>query len=221
MTKQNNRLDKKGAPLRKREVDTWQQNRGIKSLLQGKVFCSCCEHVLKLSYTKNAAFHCDFTRSAADAACYRLKMLVAELEKILLGCVRKHARDILKNADAKPAPVEEAPQLSSIEDAKFALYERYVLGEIGADDYKAEKSMLDAEFERIKNIYAILSKQAAQQASVQDVRQTAEDVRSARKLSQSVVAALVDRVNVYPGGKVEIIWKTQGFDAVVCWERKV
>ena len=205
------RIDQRGEPLRNRKLGTWQRYKENTSPLQRKVFCGCCGHTMKLSSTKNAAFHCDFTRAAPDAECYRHKMLGIELEAIVLAQIRKQARAILKSMDdtmSQAVPKTELEsRITQIEDAKLALYEKFVFGEIGADEYTSEKSGLDDELTRMKNAGAILAKEAAKKASVVGFRQAAEDALKAKKLSQPIVDALIVRVCVYPDGRVEVVTK--------------
>ena len=103
----------------------------------------------------------------------------------------------------------------SIEENKIALYERYVLREISAEEYKAAKSGLDAEFERMKNAHAILSKEAEKSASVEGFRQIADDSIKAKTLTQPIVDELIDKVKVSTGGRIEIVWKMQHFGSAV------
>ena len=213
------KIDRRGEPLRNRKLGTWQRYRNIKSPLQGKVFCGCCEHTMKLSSTKNAAFHCGFTHAASDAVCYRLKMLASDLEPIVLYAIRKQARAILKIAGDSPVyseqSTEQSAQITEIEAAKCVLYEKYVNREISADEYKAAKAGIDADLERARIVKAVLAKENAKKVSFDGFKQIAAEVVMTKKLTCEITDILIDRVRVYPGGRVEISWKTHDADSVI------
>ena len=208
------KIDQKGEPLCRRKLGTSERYKDIKSPLQGKVFCGCCSHILKLSSTKNAAFHCEFTRAAPDAECYRLKFLASELEAVVMKFIREQAREILKSTNTSPLCTESTGQIAQIENAKIALYERYVLGEISAVEYKTEKTGLDAAFDRAKSIQATVSRESVDKAASENLRQMAGDALKKKKLTQEFVDAFVDRVRVFPGSLIEIVWKARENNAV-------
>jgi len=209
----NEKINLRGEPLRRRKLGTSERYKDITSPLKGKIYCGCCGHTMKLSATRNAAFHCDFTRVAADVECYRLKMLASELEPVVFSHIRKQARAILKSAENSPAhsepSTEQSARITEIEAAKCALYEKYINREISADEYKSIKAGLDADLERVRIIKAILTKETAKKASIDGFKQIAADAVKAKKLSHEFVDALIDKVRIYPGGKVEIAWIPQ------------
>ena len=52
---------------------------------------------------------------------------------------------------------ESGGQVEACLERKRALYERFVLKEIGADAFKAEKAVLDGELARLKQIHAAVT----------------------------------------------------------------
>jgi hypothetical protein len=70
------RKTNKPKPVRIPKIGTNERYAGFdNSPLKGSVSYG---HALKLSQTKIAAFHCDYTRSAVDAECYRLRVSVGD-----------------------------------------------------------------------------------------------------------------------------------------------
>jgi hypothetical protein len=57
-----------------------------------------------------------------------------------------------------------AKQIDGVSDDKRRLYERYVLKEINADEYKASKATLDAELLRLTQFHDTVSKETAKLA---------------------------------------------------------
>ena len=107
----------------------------------------------------------------------------------------------------------QSTQITEMESMKRNLYEKFVLREITAAEYKETKAELDAECERLKNTKSILAKETAKQTPINGLRQLAEGAVKAKLLSRELVDVLIDRVRVYPGNKVEMVWKVKDFDA--------
>jgi DNA invertase Pin-like site-specific DNA recombinase len=213
------RIDKRGEPLRKRNLNASQRYKDISSPLRGKVVCGVCGHTMHLSPTQNPAFHCDFTRAAPDAKCHRLRIPGADLESTVFSQIREKALAILANvsdvpSDTTPKYVCET-QAAQIEDKKCALYERYVLGEISAGEYKTAKNALDTELEREKRAQAALAKEMAAKTACAGLRQLAEGSLNNRELTKALADALIVKVCVFPDDRVEVIWKAAGFDATL------
>ena len=150
---------------------------------------------MNLSQTKNTAFHCRFTHVAPDRDCYRLKIPAKKLETEGLKAVSQRAKQILGNIEDN-----HSPKSSENEDAKRILYEQFVLGEIGEEQYKTAKAGLGRPSRcAAKN----KGKAMGKLLSI-----TVQEALGAKKLSPEVVEALVDKVLVYPGMKLEVVWKT-------------
>ena len=208
------RTSHKSEPLRKRNLGTSERYRGVTSPLRGRVFCGCCGHKMKLSSTRNAIFRCDFTYSAPDAECYRFKMPGSSLEDEVLESMLVKAAGILKNMD-NPAPHSEclpfcSEQITQIGEAKCALYEKLILGEVSADEFKSEKSALDVDLEKKMNTHAMLMKESVGKAEKENLRKAAEDALKEKKLSQQLMDTFVEKVYVYPGERIEVAWKIAG-----------
>jgi DNA invertase Pin-like site-specific DNA recombinase len=208
----------KGEPLRRRARGTNERYGGVTSPLKGKVFCGSCGHALRLSSTKNAAFHCNFTRAAPDEPCHKLKYPASELENVLFGIISKQAQVIL-NTDslgggyALDAQTENQADcertIARNQDEKRALYERFILQEMDAAAYKAAKAALDAELLRLTRALDALNTEAAAKTSGDALRKVAEMCENA--LTRPLADALIDRVRVFPGNRIEIEWKVADF----------
>ncbi len=102
-------------------------------------------------------------------------------------------------------------------ERKRALYERFVLKEIGADAFKAEKAMLDGELARLKQIHAAVTAKVERSRGDEKTKRArielAQEVSVASGLTAGLADALIDRVYVYPDNQVEIVWKMKDFCA--------
>ena len=95
------------------------------------------------------------------------------------------------------------------------MFERLVLGEISERDYKEQKSVFDQEITRIQQLHKAVTTQLAQVQMDEQRKnarnQLAQKVVDTGKLSAKLVDALIERVYVYPGNQVEIVWKMRDF----------
>ncbi len=179
---------------------------------------------MKRSNTKNAAFSCAYTLIDEDASCHRLRILEKDLERMIYELLSKQAlavwnADVLHDSnwlDVQLARKNDCrAQIQTLYDTKRMLYEQLLLQEITLDNYKAQKSGLDQELNRLEQIHSTLSTQTGQmqvEHETQAVRQKlARDITQANGLTQKLVDTLVERVYVYPDNRLEIIWKIQCF----------
>lgn len=204
----------KKAPKRNRDISTQQRYGSAENPLKGKVVCGCCAHHMSMSHDKNPRFSCGFTLVAPDAECYKLSIIGHELEVAVLQAFHSNAHDALNHLSSLSTHVDcnsdYSEKLASIEDAKCTLYEKLVLSEISNDDYTTEKSKLDAEHERTKQMKGIYAKGEASSADNESIRQIVKDTKKLKGLSQQSADALIDKVYVYPGKRIEVAWKLAG-----------
>ena len=66
-----------------------------------------------------------------------------------------------------PERTEYEQQIEALQDGKRALYERYLMGEIDLNTYKAEKAACDELLLKTKNAYAAVLAQAKQKQDEQ------------------------------------------------------
>jgi len=206
----------------KRKLSTWQRYNPTASPLKGKVVCGCCDHRLKLSSTRNAAFTCQYTSSAHDMPCYRMRIMERELSAMILDAVRRQVcghQDGVERFVKIPAK-SNADIMRLIERTnreKQSLYESFVRGEMNADEFKEAKMPFDAESERLslanEAIMADVERLAMAQASESQMREVAETAFRDNTLSKSLVEMLVEKVYVYPDNRITAVWKMPGFDA--------
>lgn len=210
-------LQTKGEPLRKREKGTATRYATITSPLKGKVVCGHCGHTMRLSCTKNVAFHCWFTRSAPDAGCHKLRILARELEEVVQESVLQQAKLVMSaehdNAGEYRSnrQLECESQLQSLTDSKQQLYEDLVLGTIDADEYKKQKAPLEAELARLQEIHTVICEQAERNAPSAASIRAAREALKAGVLTQELADLLISKVLVFPDDSIEIQWRISGF----------
>ena len=110
-----------------------------------------------------------------------------------------------------PERTEYEQQIEALQDGKRALYERYLMGEIDLNTYKAEKTACDELLLKTKNAYAAVLAQAKQkqdEQARQDSRMEASKaIFDTDTLTTELAELLIDRVLVYPDKRIEIAYK--------------
>lgn len=210
-------LQKKGEPLRRREVGTAQRYADITSPLKGKVACGHCGHTMRLSCTKNAAFHCWFTRSAPETECHGLRILSRELEDVVLASILQQAKLVLAASECRPVDsrptrqVECESNMEELRNEKQSLYERFVLGEISRDEYAAKKVSLDSELDRMCHVLAAILDHHEKNAPDTTSIEAARAALKSNILTRELVELLIDRILILPDNRIEIEWNVSGF----------
>ena len=192
--------------------------------LRGKVFCGCCNHAMPRTAKKAATFFCRYTKVDEAAACHGLVIGEAELEGMLYEVISKQAQiilnlDNLSNAGRLDVQLaEQAEYDKKIEgylDQKRVLYERFILKQITMEDYKNQKTAVDRELDRLREIHSNLKLQTSQMEMDEKAKSArtklAREAVEAGGLTAGLADTLIGRVYVYPGNQVKIVWKIKDF----------
>ena len=211
---------KKSKTPRKKKIGTSQRYPKSENPLKGKVICGCCAHTMQLNCAKNARFICQFTSVAADSECYRLSISARDLADTVFEIVTKQVRSVtnidnITDTSELLVKTEQQSdyekQIEKINNEKYRLYERFVIGEVAIDDYRAEKTNLDTELTRITRIHASLTEETSKLAEAKtagnEYKEIVKKVSGENTLNHSLVDMLINRVIIYPGGRIEIEWK--------------
>lgn len=176
--------------------------------------------------TKQPVFRCQYTKVDDTAPCHGLHLPEKELETMLYEILSKQAKIILNLENLSNAGLldvhlaEQADckrQIESCQDKKRILYERLLLQEIHVEEYKAQKAVVDAELNRLKQIYTTVNTQAAQMKLDGEASQIrhrlAGEIVASNGLTQGLADTLIERVCIYPGNQIEVRWKIKDFCA--------
>lgn len=188
-------------------------------LLRGKVFCGCCDHAMNVSNGRH--FKCRFSEKISEMACHGLSIPIKDLKAAVFDTIRSQASCVLGNRDLKSAElsashqVEHTKRLCDLQERKRELYEQFVLGELGSDEYKARKSETDVLIADTKNIISAAAEQAksAREEYEESLRQKkiADELNAADTLTNSLVDLLIKRVYVFPDNRIEIEYLSRTF----------
>ena len=174
--------------------------------LKHKVFCGCCQHALSRTSNKNHTYLCRHTQVDEAAPCHGLRISEAELEHIVYEMALEQVQTV---PDSVPAATPDSPEgkIADCQEQKRCLYEQFVRGEISIEDYREHKAVLDGELDRLRQTQAVIRARAAQNQSEQVREALLQKVRDAGQLTAELADTLIDRVYVYPDGRVEPNWK--------------
>lgn len=187
--------------------------------LKGKAFCGCCGHALSRTMQKTSYYYCRHSEADEESRCHKMRINAVELEKAVFITLKKQMEAAASlNPDgtvrleaAAPERSEYEQQIEELQDGKRLLYERYLLGEIDLDTYKAEKAACDELLLKTKNAYAVVlaqAKQKQEERSRQESREeAAKAILDADTLTTELADFLIDRVLVYPDNRIEIAYK--------------
>jgi hypothetical protein len=195
--------------------------------LSKKVLCGCCRHAMHLVPRKKRAFYCRYTKVNENAECYRHEIGEQELENLLFDIINKQAQVVL-NIDGLgdtsglsvkvKQQAEREKQINNWQEKKRNLYELFILGEMNADAYKADKAEFDTELKRLNHALekskAETAVMSAAKESDDELRKLADATLGTDKLTRSLADLLIEKVYVYPGNHVEIVWKFASFGSI-------
>ena len=159
-----------------------------------------------------------------NSHCYRHEVVEHELEDLLFEIINKLAQVImntvcLEQSENLPFHIEQQSEyekrIELCREEKRKLYEGLILGAVTAEAYKAEKTAIDTELNRLNRAFDSLKAETAvmvaAKTSDDELRRFAEAASSEGKLSKALVDLLIDKVYVYPGNRVEVDWKVADF----------
>ena len=170
------------------------------------MFCGCCLHALSRTSNKNHAYLCRHTQVDESAPCHGLRISETELERIVYELA---LGQVQAAPDSVPAAAPDSPEgkIADFQEQKRCLYEQFVRGEISIEDYREHKAVLDGELDRLRQTLAVIRAQASQSQAEQDRGLLLQKVRETGRLTVELAGMLIDRVYVFPNGRVEPNWK--------------
>ena len=122
----------------------------------------------------------------------------------------------LSNTELQSAELSEyEKRITNLNSKKRQLYEDWLMQVIDKATYLERKAVLDEELNRLTRIKsslaATVNQTKANQMKQDNARELAETVVNSGSLTSTLAEALIEKVYVYPGNQVEIIWKTKDF----------
>lgn len=157
-----------------------------------------------------------------------MKMNEAALKAEVLKLLRGHEPLLAKalpsageTPDADTSKKDLASAQSELDRNKRfleGLYESLVSGDISDAEYKDLKSAYETKIAsltgQIKQLHDTIHSRARQEASLAQAHTNVRKLEQASDLTAEIIDRLVERITVYPGGRLEV--KLSFMDATVC-----
>jgi hypothetical protein len=102
-------------------------------------------------------------------------------------------------------------RLSELQSKRQQLYENLVLGAITPEEYKKQKTAIDFEIgqqEQVNDAIRMQNEKSAPSAASVEAARAALD---AKTLSPGLVDILIEKILIFPGNRIEVVWKVSGF----------
>lgn len=177
--------------------------------LRSKVFCGECRHAMSRTPSKNHAYICRHSQVDDSVPCHGLRISEAEVERILYDMllVRLQTLAASENYTSTSAPENLDQKIETCKEEKRKLYEQFVMQEINREDYKVQKAKLDGELDQYRQTLAITRARIAGRRDTADQGSLLHRLQEAGCLTIGLADELIDRVDIYPDGRVAPIWR--------------
>ena len=193
-------------------------------LLQGKVSCGCCGYALSYSYGRSfPQYCCTHTRADKSAGCHKMKVDAGDLEEAVMTVIKRQAEIVLGLSDLsgyceiKPDEhriLDCEKQIQQCLERQQRYFEQFISGEIGHGAFHEFKDECTAQIGKLNRQIAILKQAERDKAENMRVEAYAKEALSDASRPLDIVNALVERVLVFPGDRLEVVWKFVDFGFV-------
>jgi DNA invertase Pin-like site-specific DNA recombinase len=203
-----------------------KKNAPKERYLYAKVRCHCCKRSLLRLRSKSPEYACETPRFKPSPNCVTEPVSELKIEEALLLAIRAQAASVIdmdkarakKNGQITERKLELQKILrrldgmvNNLTTARQEQYERYADGNIGLDEFTAQKASFNEQIEgHIAKIEEVKSLIDGCDALITDMAHVTEEWRNALNiecLSKELVDALVDSITVYDSEHIEIRWR--------------
>jgi hypothetical protein len=194
-------------------------------LLRGDIVkCGSCGYCLSYDDTiRNPLYRCHHTYADKSAKCHKLKISAAKLDEIVLALIRKQAEAVLNSgelselrksgADGK-CVAEYEKEIQKCVTERQQVYEKFILHDIDRDVCQSLKDDCAARIDKLNNQIAVLKQAERDKQSGHKSAVIAKKVLNGATNNREIVEMLIDKVWVFPGNKIEVLWKVADFAVV-------
>lgn len=200
-------------------------------LLRSLVRCGVCGRVMtrhKKGTKTPAYYYCEKSRYTEGSPCPTYERFYeADLERIVVQSLSQLLQTVVdsdkrvQEAAAKSQGSAENIRRSLLRidqtikqntTAKMVAYESYADGKITRDAFIRRRDELASDIERLKAEKETLTAQLssleqAQSSELHEVADTASEFLKAEDVTNEMLRLFIDRVNVFTGGRVEIVYR--------------
>ena len=182
-------------------------------------YCGCCGRVMM--NLRKGTLRCNNSRFETESPCKAVAIRKADADMAVLQSVKKEVALFLeedklrqqKKTDSSVTVAEQIRNISAnlerLRQGWMGLYDRYAGREISRDAFVEQKREYDLETEKLEARLYSLQQEEEQGGESGDVRQTVEIMlayQECKELTEGMKENLIDKVFVYEGGRMEIVW---------------
>ena len=208
-----------------RAVSSLKQQKAAESRKMKNIYyCGCCGRALFNAHY--GTIFCKQRSFKTDSDCRDIEINKHDADMAVLASVKREAeifldRDKLSRQVIKRnSPLFVSDRINatmrSIEAAQkswIALYDKYADGKLEREFFLNEKKQYDADMEKMEEELAAL-RQTQEEEREQEGSQRKADQAMAfleeEELTEDMKEKLIEKVVVYPGNRLEIVWKFEG-----------
>ena len=204
-------------------VSSLKQQKAKEGKRQKNIYyCGCCGRALYNAH--RGTVFCRQRLYKTDSDCKDIEIYKHDADMAVLAAVKKEAEIYLDRDKLSRQAVKRNSSLSvsdrisaivkSMEAAQkgwFALYDRYADGKLEREFFLNEKKKYDADMERMEGELAALkqtqeAEESAQNGSMRKAEQAVAFLEE-EELTEDMKEKLIEKVVVYPGNRIEIVWR--------------
>jgi hypothetical protein len=192
-------------------------------LLRGKIKCGVCNYALAYDPIDDPVLRCHHTNADPSALCHKMKIVVRELDEVVLGTIKAQA-EIILGADElsklkKPkgdirriADCEQ--QIRQMVEQRQMYYEQFVTEDIDSETFQKLKADCTARLDMLKQQLAAFKQAERDEETSRKMTSLAQTTLSDSITSKEIVDMLINKVFVHPDYEIEIEWKVSDFAVV-------
>ena len=205
-----------------RAVSSLKQQKANESRKKKNIYyCGCCGRALFNAHY--GTIFCKQRSFKTDSDCRDIEIYKHDADMAVLASVKKEAelfldRDKLSRQVVKrKSPLSVSDRINStiksIEPAQkswIALYDKYADGKLEREFFLNEKKQYNADMEQLEQELAALRQTQEEQEGSQRKADQALAFLDEEELTEDMKEKLIEKVIVYPGKRIEIVWKFEG-----------
>ena len=181
-------------------------------------YCGVCGH--KLLRNQYDTIMCRFQYYVNDSHCKAVTGDGKQMDDLVLEVIKKNARIALghlqdrkelQKGNGKSLELElknKESRVSSEKQTLIAMYDQYAEGILSRDSYLERKKMHDEALKMLQEEIAGLKLELQKLSeNGEDIEGDLREVLEETELTEAIKDTFIERVNVYGGNRIEIIWK--------------
>lgn len=212
-------------PGRKNKTTTTKNRETIKPVLHGKIKCGHCRRKVRIRFDgpyKNIKFYCTSVRTDTSMGCYTKGYNIARIEEMVLALIKEQAAfaenairaeklitQTLDSSKTKGRKTLLEKKIEGCKVEKMELYEKYVAGDLGQEDYLLRKESVNKKIigfqEKVEEAEQLLL-EAAKRKERSSQLKTITRYSEINALSRPVVEELIETIYFYDPEHIEVIW---------------